>query len=414
MTVNVGLKITSVSHRYISILLTFTSFIDPLCRMKHRVSRRKDGRYVQVIDVGMIDGKRIRKYLYGATAGEVTAQVIAARSDLSKGMPIATTALTVAEFSKTWLETSLKLTAKPRGYESFDNAMRKHVIPAIGGIKLIELSPGHLQKLIADKIAAGYHALTVRYLVSVIRSMLTKAVKLGLLSRNVATSMYLDLPRIQRREVMVLNPEQARTFLNVAAGQRYECIFTMAIALGMRRGELVGLRWSDLDLDAGILKISQTLQRLRTGSDEYHRKTAMTPTDCKTPKSRRSIALPAFVVKSLRAQRAKQAEQRLRAVRWWDQTDLVFTGKFGKPVEEQALHTDYKKLLEKAGLPTSMRFHDLRHCAASLLLAKGVHPRMVMELLGHSNIAITMNIYSHVLESSKRDVADAMALVLGR
>lgn len=370
---------------------------------KTRVSRRSDGRYYATLTTGIVNDKRVRKYYYGSNAAEVTAQVVAAQHDLAKGLPVVLqSADTVQIYGKHWLETSLKLTAKGRSFESIERILQRHVYPTLGSIRLTQLTPGQVQQLLANKLATGLSPQTVQHIRSALRSLLSKALKMGIVVRNVAASAYVDVPRIPYHEVAVLTPEQARHFLACAVGERYEGIYLLAISCGLRKGEILGLRWSDLDLDQSTLRVTQTIQRLRTGSTEYRKKTALTVAETKTVHSRRWVALPPFVVKYL-------LKLRERA----DLTGLVFVTKRGNPIEGFSLHMDYKALLLKAKLP-NLRFHDLRHVAASLLLAKGVHPRMVMELLGHSNIAITMNIYSHVLESSKRDVADAMALVLGR
>ena len=155
------------------------------------------------------------------------------------------------------------------------------------------------------------------------------------------------------------------------------------------------------------------MQRLSTGSSDKGKKSELQATETKTDGSRRTIALPDSVVRALRAHRARQAQDRLVAGMSWKDQDLVFTNRSGRPIEPILLHRDYKALLKKAGLPATLRFHDLRHSAASLLLAQGVHPRAIMELLGHSSITVTMNVYAHVMPAMMRDTADKMDALLG-
>ena len=166
-------------------------------------------------------------------------------------------------------------------------------------------------------------------------------------------------------------------------------------------------------MEQRTLHISQSMQRLLTGSDEKGKKSALQATETKTDGSRRSIALPDSVVKALKARRVKQAEERLAAGSEWKDSGLVFTTATGQAVEPKVLHREYKSLLQKAKLPTTLRFHDLRHSAASLLLAQGIHPRAIMELLGHNSITVTMNVYGHVMPAMMREAADKMDAILG-
>lgn len=181
----------------------------------------------------------------------------------------------------------------------------------------------------------------------------------------------------------------------------------------MRRGEVLGLRWSDVDLNERALRVSQSMQRISTGSQEKGKKSELRATETKTDGSQRTIALSESVVRALRGQRARQAQDRLAVGIPWQDSDLVFTNRNGGPIEPIVLHRDYKALLKKAELPPTLRFHDLRHSAASLLLSQGVHPRAIMELLGHSSISVTMNTYAHVFPAMMRDAADKMDAILG-
>jgi integrase len=209
-----------------------------------------------------------------------------------------------------------------------------------------------------------------------------------------------------------MNPEQARKLLEVSQGSRFEAIYTVALTLGLRRGEVLGLRWCDIDFEGRALRINQSIQRLNTDS-VAGRNSELRATETKTDGSRRTLALPDSVVRVLRAHRAHQAEGRLAAGSLWEDHGLAFTNRMGRPIEPILIHREYKALLKKAGLPTSLRFHDLRHSAASLLLAQGVHPRAIMELLGHSSITVTMNTYAHVLPAMMREAADKMDALLG-
>lgn len=177
----------------------------------------------------------------------------------------------------------------------------------------------------------------------------------------------------------------------------------LALTLGLRHGEILGLRWSDVDFEERALRVNQALQRIGG---------KLQVTEVKTERSRRVVAIPESVIRALKARRAQQAQERLLAGLQWKDSDLAFTNPTGGPLEPITLHRDFKRLLQTAELPTETRFHDLRHTAASLLLAEGVHLRMIMELLGHSSISLTANTYTHVMPAAMRDVAEKMETIL--
>ena len=374
------------------------------------VHERKDGRWEARLTLGWEGGKRKRKSYFGATQAEVQDKLLAARFDHSRGLLISSKAQTLGAFLDDWLVRSLKPRAKARAFESFSTIVKLHIKPTMGAVALHKLNPQHVQRLLNEK-SAGLSPQTVGNIKTVLRSALAQALKWGLVSRNSAG--LVDAPRIPRRQVVPFDATQAGRLLEAASGSRYEAVYELALKLGMRRGELLGLRWTDIDLDGRTLRVSQSMQRIATGSDAKGKKTALLTTEVKTDGSRRTIALPDSVVKALRAHKARQAQERLVAGPSWQDRGLVFTNRIGQPTEPIVLHRDYKALLEKAELPTTMRFHDLRHSAASLLLAQGVSPKMIADLLGHSRIGITMDLYSHILPAMRRDTADAMDQILG-
>jgi integrase len=372
---------------------------------------RKDGRWEARLTLGWEGGKRRMKSYFAATQAEVQEKLLAARSDLSRGLLISAKAQTVGAFLDDWLLRSLKPRAKARAFESFSTITRLHIKPMLGGVPLHKLSPQHIQRLLHDKSATGLAPQTVSNIKTVLRSALAQALKWSLVSRNSAA--LVDAPRIPRKQVVPFDAEQAGRLLEAAKGSRYEAVYQLALMLGMRRGELLGLRWTDVDLDGRALRVSQSLQRIATVGEEKGTKTALIATEVKTDGSRRTIALPDGIVKGLKAHKARQAQERLVAGAAWEDHGLVFTSRNGRPTEPINLHRDYKALLEKAKLPTTMRFHDCRHSAATLLLAQGISPKMIADLLGHSRIGITMDLYGHILPAMRRDTADAMDKILG-
>jgi integrase len=379
------------------------------------VYQRSDGRWEARLSLGYANGKRIRKSYFGATQAAVEGELLKARAKQSQGLPVSTDRQTVEQFIKNWLEQTIKPNAKQRSYESFSTVARLHIYPVIGRVRLDKLTPQHVANLLdlkrqpmkrEDRKQDPKPGLSPQSLVNirtVLRSALQQALKWGLVARNVAT--LVDPPRVPRPKVHTLSAREARKLLDTAKGSRFEGIFALALTLGMRRGEILGLRWADVDFEHSVIRISQAVQRLAVG---------LTITEVKTERSRRVLAMPESIARILRLRRAHQAQERLLAGLQWKDTGLCFTTPNGGPLEPITLHRAYKKLLAAADLPTTVRFHDLRHSAASLLLAQGVHLRAIMELLGHSSISLTANTYSHVQPAMMRDVADTMEQILAR
>ena len=225
--------------------------------------------------------------------------------------------------------------------------------------------------------------------------------KWGLVARNAAS--LVDGPRVPHSEIQPFTPEEARSFLEAVKQERLAGLYCVAIAAGLRQGEALGLTWEDIDLEAGTVSVRQAL---------HYARGAFHLVEPKTPRSRRTIALPAVAVAALRRHRARHAEERLAAGSLWENDwGLVFTTTAGRPLQGPAVTRGFQQVLARAGL-RRQRFHDLRHACASLLLSEGVHPRVVMETLGHSQIGLTMNTYSHVLPALQREAAERMDRVL--
>jgi len=363
--------------------------------------RESDGRWCGVLNLGWESGRRKRKYFYAATAAEVQEQLLKARSDYSRGLPVAVERQTVQQYLTHWLEHTLKPHAKARSYESFGAIVKKHIVPEIGRVRLEKLTPQQVQALLNRKMKAGLSPQTVVNIRTVLRSALTQALKWGLVPRNAAA--LVDPPRVVRPNAYALTAKQARTMLEVVRGQRFEAIYMLALTLGMRRGEILGLSWADAEIESRTIRINQALQRLEKG---------LAITELKTDRSRRALAMPDSVVHALKMRHARQLEERLKAGSRWQETGLIFTNPNGGPLEPITVHRDYKRLLRAAGLPLNTRFHDLRHSAASLLLSQGVQLRVIMELLGHSSISLTANTYSHVMPAAMRETAETMEKLL--
>jgi integrase len=360
------------------------------------ISQRQDGRWTARVDLGYVNGKRKRKQIYGKTRKEVAEQLKVLLLQQHQGLPIAPERQTVEQFLHRWLADVVAGSVRPRTYDSYRTTVQRHILPPLGRQPLVKLNAQHITALLKAKSTEGLSPRTVKYIRTVLRIALNQAVKWDLIPRNVVS--VVPAPRIERYEVGTFTPEQAQQFLNAVKGDRLEALYTVALALGLRQGEALGLRWADVDLDHGILRVRTALQRIDG-------KLTLVPP--KTEKSKRTIDLPPIAVQTLRAHYARQLEERLQAGAQWQDYGLVFASRMGTPLEKSGVGKRFRALLGNAGLPL-MRFHDLRHCCASLLLAQNVHPKIVQEILGHSQISMTLDLYSHVLPSAKRAAAHMM------
>jgi integrase len=359
-----------------------------------------DGRWVAALHLGYEGGKRKRKVYFGRTRREAQQKLVAAQRDLQTGILPSNEKLTLASFLDQWIQ-DVAPTLRPRTHERYRQILTLHVIPTLGRTPVARLTPQQVQALVNAKIETGLAPATVVYVRAVLRRALTYAVRWGLAPRNVAA--LVDPPRVTRREVRPLSPDEARALLDAVRGDRLEALYAVALALGLREGEAFGLQWDDIDFENATLTVRHALLRM-TGRLEL--------VEPKTARSRRTIALPSRIVAALRAHRARQLEERLIAGAGWQDWGLVFATEIGSPLHRADVLRALHRHLAAAGLPP-MRFHDLRHACASLLLAQGVHPRVVMETLGHSNIGQTMDTYTHVLPTLQRDAASRMDDVLG-
>jgi integrase len=357
--------------------------------------RKSDGRYVGAYKAA--DGRR--RAIYGWTRKEVSDRLIQAQLDTQRGIVAGPQRLTVGGHLDEWLRAAAP-SLRPRTQARYREIVDRHIAPTLGKTALVRLTPQQVQALLNSKLAEGLSSGTVIYIRAVLRRGLTQALRWGLVSRNAAA--LVDPPAIERRESRVLSPAEARAFLEVIRGDRLEGLYTIALSLGLREGEAFALRWEDIDFTASTLTVRHALLRMK-GRVEL--------AEPKTPRSRRTIAIPQSTAAALRTHRARQLGERLAAAGLWQDWGLVFSTGVGTPLNRSDVLRAFRRHLVAAGLP-QMRFLDLRHSCASLLLAQGVHPRVVMETLGHSTINVTMNVYTHVLPELQRTAAERMDTLL--
>jgi integrase len=365
--------------------------------------RESDGMWCCVVDLGRVNGKRKRRVIYGKTRKEVAEKLKKVLREQQQRIPIVPERTTVGEFLDRWLADVVAPAVRPKTHHSYAQLVRLHLKPGLGHHQLGKLAPEHVQVFLNERHASGLSPRTVQYLRAILRRALNQALRWGAIARNVAT--LVDPPRATKPEMRPLDPSEARRLLDAVRGDRLEALYAVALALGLCQGEALGLRWQDVDLDAGILQVRVALQRIRGGEPRL--------VEPKTRQSRRVLPLPSSIAAHLRAHRTRQGEDRRAAGDAWqgERWDLVFCTGDGRPLDARHVVRYFKAHLKKAGLP-DIRFHDLRHSCASLLIAQGVHPRVVMELLGHSTIALTMNTYAHVLPEAQRQAAAVIEGIL--
>ena len=369
------------------------------------IHQRPDGRWCATIDLGIINGKRKRKYLYGTTRREVAEKLKTMQHAQASGANLAAERITVKQFLERWLSEIVSRRNKPRTVDGYTQIVRQHLIPHLGRYQLDQLRPEHVQAMLNTLAAEGRKYNTVRNIRAVLRRALNQALRWQHIQRNVAT--LVDVPRYKATDnqdseasakaefvIQPLDEQQARALLSAVAGHRLEALYRVALSLGLRRSEVLGLRWADIDFDQALLRVTGALQRIR---GKLERSTT------KTVASAQPITLPPVLLASLRQHRETQSRERAEAGEQWNDHGLVFTTRIGTPIEPRNLIRHFKTVLKKAALPLTIRFHDLRHSCATLLIAQGVHPRVVMEILRHSQISTTMNTYAHVLPRLQRD-----------
>jgi len=373
------------------------------------ISRRKDGGWCAQYVVHTAEGRK-RKTLYGNTRQEVAAKLAKALSDREGGLTFDARSLTVGEWMDRWLEDCLKplVEAGKMAHSTFvryEGIANNHLKPTLGHKKLKTLTRAEVRRLYNEK-SNRLSPRSVDYLHTTLQKVLAQAVIDDLIPRNVASGEHPRSSRNQE-EAKALSPIQVRALLTAADGERNEALYVVAVHTGLRQGELLGLMWTDVDLDTGKLSVRRSLKVTNHGL-------AFGPT--KNKASRRSIPLNKSAVAALKAHRLRQDEERLRLGELWEDHDLVFPNRVGKPINHSNLyHREFTVLLKKAGLQDQdFTFHSLRHTFATELFRRGKHPKIVQSLLGHSSITQTMDRYSHLIEGIGGDAVGGLDEAFGQ
>ncbi|USK98226.1 tyrosine-type recombinase/integrase [Bacillus tropicus] len=370
--------------------------------MKGSVKKdKKTGKYFYIVDIGMdpLTGKRKQKKKRGfTTKKEAENALTKLLSEVHTGTYVEPSKLLYGEYLESWFNTKKHSvgiqTAKVlRGY------LNSRIIPSLGNIKLAKLTSLHMQNYVNSLRDDGLKRGTIEKIIKIIRNSLEHAIDLELITKNVAVKT--KLPKADKEELTVWNEQEVQLFLKTAQDSRYSIVFHMALVTGMRQGELLGLRWKDVDLEKGHLTISQTLS--------HDGKTFLV--GGKTKSSLRKILLPASTVAKLKRHRAVVLKEKLSQGEEYQDNDLVKCTPSGTPINPANVRRSLNALIKKAVVP-KIRFHDLRHTHATLLLAKGVNVKVISERLGHSNIKITLDTYSHVLPTMQEDAVNKIEEIL--
>jgi len=352
------------------------------------ITKMANGRYrVRVT----IEGKR--HSVYTASHREAQATLRQLLGDADRGLLPPAERITLGQHIERWLEDVARHSVRPRTLKNYRDLTRLYVLPTLGHVKLQQLQPAHVQRLYGALLDRGLAPKTVRNVHAALRRALKQAVDWNLAPRNVAT--LVEAPRIRREEVVALTHEEARRLQDVARGGRWEALIVLALASGMRIGELLGAKWGDVDLTDGKVRVQRQLGQDGTFSEP------------KTAKARRTIDLPGSSIATLKEHRRQQTEARLLLGPEWEHHDLLFCTHQGRPLSQRNVLRAFKLLLQRGELP-DVPFHALRHTNATLLLLKGEHPKVVQERLGHATVAMTLDIYSAYVPSMGRAAADKL------
>jgi integrase len=363
------------------------------------IYHRSDGRWSATLRLEY--GRR--KTLYGRTRAEVQTKLRQLQRDRELGVIVGGPSVSVANYLARWLDEAARLKVRPKTFISYSLNVRR-LNPLIGRIRLAQLTPQAIQGAYARLSAQGLAPRSVRQAHVVLHSALRQAMRWGMVGRNAADGVIV--PRPEPSEMATLTSEQLHKLFEATHGQALHAVWVLLATTGLREGEALGLRWSDIDMEKATLVVRRALQR--------HGSAGLVMVDPKTARSRRTIHLSQVAVKALTEHRAQQREMRLLAGAAWrtDFGDLVFCARTGGPMGSSWLNVVFKRELAKAGLPR-IRIHDLRHTAATLLLTRGVHPKVVQDMLGHSTVTLTLDTYSHVTPALHKEAADHMDALLG-
>lgn len=357
------------------------------------ISKRKDGRWQGMVTLGRdSSGKRVRRTVYGKTQQECRDKLDTLRRQVGRNLDWKQQSDSVAKYLQGWLESTIKPNKAALTYEEYELTVRVHITPYIGKLKLAKLNASDLDRWQGKMIAAGKSNNTRMRSIRVLRNALNRAMRARIIEFNPVSG--IDKPKVQRRDVAALEPDQCRRLIAQCESHRLGDIVTVAVMTGLRLGELLALQWSDLNLSEGVLSVRRTLEERKDGKA------------FKEPKSRagrRAVSLDDTAIQAFKSRRRKAIAEGMKP----EHIALVFPNTDGKWQSRGELSRQtWYPIRKAADIPETVRFHDLRHTHASLAIAAGVHLKIVQERLGHSTFQLTADTYSHLLKGADADAAE--------
>jgi len=364
------------------------------------ITLRADGRWQARVDLGIVGGKRVRKSVYGKSRKDVADKLRDALGRKARGALVSGPRQTFGQFLDRWLRDIVTPKCRPKTISSYRGLVERHIKPGLGHITLSKLAARDIQAFYARKRDEKLAPRTVVYMHALIRASLKHAERSGEIGYSPVNRV--SAPTSTRPDIRPLTVEEATTFLTVSAEDRLAALWSLALHTGLRQGELLGLRWQDVDMERATLTVLQTMQvidgKIETGAP-------------KSKGSRRTVPIEAPALDAVKAWRTRQIAERLKTGPGWADSGLVFTSQIGTPLFARNVSRRWHQLLDAAGIERR-GMHATRHTTATLLMAADEHPKVVQELLGHAKIALTLDTYSHVTEGQRKQATAKLSALL--
>ncbi len=361
------------------------------------VFQRADGRWSAELFVDeALTGRRVRRTVYGKSAGEVEAKLVKLRERADQALPVTPAGLSVGTYLREWLTQIAAPRVRPNTLKAYRLQVERYLVPGLGSRPLGKLTARDVRRFVDRLRSQGVGVRTIQYVHATLRAALEDAVREEVLARNVAK--LVRVPRPAPEERRPLDVDEVRQLLKATREHRLHAMFVVFALLGMRRSEVLGLQWRDVDLDARVVRVERGLHRLDDGLK------LLPP---KTKRSRRTVPLPAVVVQALTEHKERQEHERQELGPSWPATGFVFTTPIGSAIDPRNCTRIVLEECERAGV-RRVRLHDFRHGCVSVLLSLGVPPRTAMEIVGHSTLEMTMTVYGHVSLDDMRTAMDRL------